>query len=219
MDEVLEREPVTDDSELLGRLRAGDEQAFRELIRQHHTGMISLAGSFVGSRATAEEVVQETWLAVLEGIDRFEERSSLKTWIFGILVNKARTRAVRDGRMLSFSDIAPGGGPVEPAVDRARFAASGAWTDPPQPWDELDPERVVAGQQLWVHAVRALEDLPPQQRAVLVMRDVAGHGSEETCSILGITEANQRVLLHRARAKMRRAIEMLIGSPARDRRR
>lgn len=212
------REPVTDDDKLLERLRAGDEGAFQQLIRQHHKSMIGIARSFVRNRATAEEVVQDTWLAVLEGISSFEQRSSLKAWIFGILVNKARTRAVRDGHMLSFSDIAPEEGSLEPVIDAARFTASGSWADPPRPWDDLNPERVVSGQQLWAHVTRAIEDLPPSQRAVLIMRDIAGHSSRETCSILGITQANQRVLLHRARAKMRQVIETLVAPPESARR-
>ncbi len=209
---------MTDDSKLVERLRTGDEQAFQQLIRQYHTSMIGIARSFVGNRATAEEVVQDTWLAVLEGMNRFEQRSSLKAWIFGILANKARTRAVRDGHMLSFSDIAPEDGSFQSVVDPARFTGSGSWADPPQHWDELSPERVVAGQQLWAHLTKALEDLPPSQRAVLIMRDVVGHGSKETCSILGVTEANQRVLLHRARARIRQVIETLIAPPESARR-
>lgn len=211
-------QPVTDDSKLVERLRTRDERAFQQLVRRHHTSMVGVARSFVGNRATAEEVVQDTWLAVLEGIDRFEQRSSLKAWIFGVLVNKARTRALRDGRMLSFSDMARDDGSLEPVVDPARFTGSGSWADPPGPWDDLNPERVVAGQQLWAHVMAAIEDLPPSQRAVLIMRDVAGHGSEETCSILSISEANQRVLLHRARARMRQVIETLIAPPESARR-
>ncbi len=204
------RKSVTDERDLYERLRNGDERAFRELIRRHHTSMVRLAHSFVGNRATAEEVVQDTWLAVLEGLGGFEQRSALKAWIFGILVNKARTRAVRDGRTLLFSDMALEDGSREPVVDPARFTAAGYWTDPPRPWDDLNPERVVAGQQLWAHVTRALENLPPAQRAVIIMRDIAGHESVETCNILGITEANQRVLLHRARARVRQVIEALI---------
>ncbi len=212
------RNSVKDDSNLYERLRNGDERAFRQLIRRHHTSMVRLAHGFVGNWATAEEVVQDTWLAVLEGLGGFEQRSSLKAWIFGILVNKARTRAVRDGRLLLFSDMATVDGSREPIADPARFTAAGYWTDPPRPWDDLNPERVVAGQQLWAHVTRSLEDLPPSQRAVIIMRDIAGHGPGETCSILGITEANQRVLLHRARTRIRQVIEALItprGPPKR----
>jgi RNA polymerase sigma-70 factor (ECF subfamily) len=182
--------------------------------------MVRLARSFVATRAAAEDVVQDTWLAVIEGLGNFEQRSSLKSWIFGILVNKARTRGVRDRRMMVFSDFASPGETSEPIVDPARFNAAGYWTDPPLPWDELDPERVVAGQQLWAHLASAIDDLPPAQRAVIIMRDVEGHDSEETCHILGVSDVNQRVLLHRARAKLRQIVEKLVSDPTgRDRHR
>jgi RNA polymerase sigma-70 factor, ECF subfamily len=204
--------------ELCEHLRLGDAEAFRQLVRQHHASMISLARSFVATRATAEEVVQDAWLAVIEGLDSFEQRSSLKAWICSILVNKARTRAVRDKRMMVFSDFASPDEANGPAVDPSHFNAAGYWTDLPRLWDELDPERVVAGRQLWRHLASAIDELPPGQRAVIIMRDVEGHGSEETCRILGVSEGNQRVLLHRARAKLRQAIDRLLAGPAeRDR--
>lgn len=199
-----------DDKDLFKRLERGDEQAFRELFRRHHPHLVRLARTFVASRAIAEEVAQDTWLAVLAGIGSFGQRSSLKSWIYAILVNKARTRAVRDRRTISFSDTVYEGESDEPAVDPTRFGAWGYWADPPRLWHDLNPERVVAGQQLWAHAMHAIEGLPASQRAVIIMRDVEGHSSEETCNILGLTEANQRVLLHRARSKIRQIVETLI---------
>jgi RNA polymerase sigma-70 factor (ECF subfamily) len=200
-----------EDDELCERLERGEEQAFRDLFRRHHAHMVRLARAFVADRTAAEEVAQDTWLAVLTGIRGFERRSSLKSWIYAILANKARTRAGRDRRTLSLPDLAEERASGEHAVDPSRFDASGSWVDPPRLWHDLNPERVVAGQQLWAHAMRAIEDLPASQRAVIVMRDVEGQGSEETCSMLGLTEANQRVLLHRARARIRRVLEPLLA--------
>lgn len=200
-----------EDDDLCERLERGEEQAFRDLFRQHHAHMVRLARAFVADRAAAEEVAQDTWLAVLTGIGGFERRSSLKSWIYAILVNKARTRAGRDRRTISLPDFAQEGASAEPAVNPSRFDSRGYWVDPPRLWHDLNPERVVAGQQLWAHVMRAIEDLPPSQRAVILMRDVEGQGSEETCSMLGLTEANQRVLLHRARARVRQVVEALLA--------
>lgn len=194
------------EQDLVERLRAGDEAAFTALVRNLHGRMLRFVSTFVGNPATAEEVVQDTWLAVLEGLGRFAGRSSLKSWIFAILANKARTRAVRDGKTVFFSDMASDE-EDEPAVDPARFSASGYWHLPPRPWDTLTPERVAASTQIREHLARALDQLPPAQRAVVVLRDVEGFAAEEVCALLGITEANQRVLLHRGRARLRRLLE------------
>lgn len=193
----------------LARLRARDEAAFRQLVRELHTAMISLARSFVKGHATAEEVVQDTWIAVITGLSGFEGRSSLKSWIFGILVNKARTRGVREGRTVAFSDLGIEG---DPAVDPGRFASSGMWRDPPGRWHDITPERIVAGRQMLEHAWAALETLPPAQRSIIILRDVEGLQAEEACTILGVSEANQRVLLHRARSRIRQAMETLLGA-------
>lgn len=175
--------------------------------------MIRFARSFVRSRASAEEVVQETWLAVLDGLHRFEARSSLMTWIYRILVNKARTRGVRDARTVTFSEaVGDGGDPA--AVDAHRFDAAGMWCDPPRSWDALDPERIVAGRQLWSQVVEILDDLPPLQKAVITLHDVEGLDPAGICDVLGLTDGNRRVLLHRARAKVRQSLELLLGSPA-----
>ncbi len=199
-----------DPERLIARLRAGDETAFRELVHEHHRAMIGLARTFVGNQATAEEVVQDTWVAVISGLSGFEGRSSLKSWIFGILANKARTRAVRERRVVTFADL---GQDAEPAVDPDRFKTSGMWADPPAAWADFDPERIVAGRQLLAHVWVALENLPPAQRSVVLLRDVEGMDAEEACSILGVSEANQRVLLHRGRSRIRQAIETLFAEP------
>jgi len=205
------------DEIIVSRLRAGDEEAFRDLLARHHGHLLRFARTFVRSPATAEEVVQETWLAVLQGLDRFQERSSLKSWIYAILANLARTRAVRDGRTVLFSEASPGTDPDEPAVDPSRFNAAGHWDQPPRPWDDLTPERLAASAQIRDRLVTALDELPESQRAVVVLRDVEGCSSEEACSILGISETNQRVLLHRGRSRLRRLLEPLMGSGSNDR--
>jgi RNA polymerase sigma-70 factor, ECF subfamily len=200
-------ETVTMETMLLSRLRARDETAFRDLVKSYHSGLVGLARTFVRNQATAEEVVQETWVAVLQGLEGFEARSSLKSWIFTILVNRARTRAVRDGRMVLFSDVESTSDSTEPAVDPSRFKASGFWNQPPRPWDDMTPERLLQSAEMAAHVRRALGELPESQRAVVIMRDVVGHSSEETCDVLGISETNQRVLLHRGRSRIRARLE------------
>jgi RNA polymerase sigma-70 factor (ECF subfamily) len=157
----------------------------------------------VSSRAVAEEVVQETWLAVLTGIERFEGRSSLKTWLFRILTNKAKTRGQREGRTLPFSSFAADGDEDETAVPVERFARGGAWATPPRGVPE---ERLLAAETR-DRVEQAISSLPPNQRAVITLRDVEGLSAEEACNVLGLSETNQRVLLHRARAKVRTALE------------
>jgi RNA polymerase sigma-70 factor, ECF subfamily len=197
------------EGELILRLIARDETAFRDLIRSHHGAMVALARSFVGSRASAEEVAQDTWLAVLAGLAKFERRSSLKSWIFAILINKARSRAAREGRSVALTAEGEDGSDQPWAVDPANFVADGHWRVPPRLWDTLDPERIIAGRQLWQHVSRAIDGLPAAQRAVVILRDVEGHDAEETCRLLGLSEANQRVLLHRGRSRLRAAIDIL----------
>jgi RNA polymerase sigma-70 factor (ECF subfamily) len=203
---------MKDESGLLSRLRDRDEEAFRELVRRHHGVLLRLAGTFVRSAATAEEVVQETWLAVLQGLDGFEGRSTLKTWIYSILANRARTRAVRNGRMVLFSEIGEEES-GEPAVDSSRFAPSGSWNEPPQPWDFASPETRAVSAQLAEHVRNAIDILPPTQRAVVLLRDVEGCTAEEACNVLGVSETNQRVLLHRGRSRVRKALEALLANP------
>jgi RNA polymerase sigma-70 factor, ECF subfamily len=198
------------DARLVDGLRAGDEAAFAEIMREYGASMLRVAQMFVSSRAVAEEVVQEAWLGVLKGIGRFEGRSSLKTWLFRIVANTAKTRAVRESRSIPFSslgDDAEG----EPAVDRDRFLGAGErfpghWAVPPESWAGLPEDRLVARETMEV-IEQELERLPPAQRAVITMRDVQGFSSEEVCNALDLTETNQRVLLHRARSKVRGALE------------
>lgn len=201
-----------DEGLFLVRLRAGEEAAFCELLEAHHSALLRLARTFLREAASAEEVVQETWLAVLEGLDGFEGRSALKSWIFSILANKARTRAVRDGRMVLFSDMTSGDEDDEAAVDPSRFKASGYWNEPPRPWDDFTPERLLSNGEMLQHIKAALENLPEAQRAIVILRDMEGCSAEEACNILGVSETNQRVLLHRGRSRLRRALESVLSA-------
>jgi RNA polymerase sigma-70 factor (ECF subfamily) len=206
----LARRQPSDDAALVAGLRADDRAAFETLIERHHAAMVRVASLFVPDRAVAEEVAQETWLAVLEGIDRFEERSSLKTWIFRILTNRAKTRAQREGRSVPLSAL---GAPHadEPVVDADRFLRPGdpepgAWASRPRDWETIPEERLLSQETLAMVA-RAIEELPAAQREVIRLRDVEGWSAGEVCDALGITDGNQRVLLHRARSKVRQALE------------
>ena len=191
------------DASLLLRLRGGDEQAFADLVERYHSSMLRLALSFVPSRAVAEEVVQDTWLAMLRGLDRFEARSSLRTWLFTILVNRARTTGVREARSVPVADAGP-------AVDASRFGPSGGWAVPPEHWIEEAEDRIAAAKLSGL--LRAAMDLlPARQREVVLLRDVEGMTSAEVCEVLAISEANQRVLLHRGRSRLRQALESELG--------
>ena len=206
------RSPVPEEIGLLERLRQGDEAAFASLVDRHHGSLLRLAMAYVSDHSIAEEVVQETWIGVLEGVDRFEGRSSLKTWIFRILTNKAKTRGVRESRHVSFSPLAASQeNPEEPAVDPTRFQTTGHWAgywvSYPQPWDENTPEKLLLSQEGTTFLEQAIEALPGKLRQIIVMRDVEGLSSDEACNILGISETNQRVLLHRARSRVRKALE------------
>jgi RNA polymerase sigma-70 factor, ECF subfamily len=192
------------DEELLRRLRAGDERAFVTLVERYNGSMLRLALSFVPSRAVAEEVVQDTWVAVLRGLAGFEGRSSLRTWIFTILVNRARTTGSREQRTIPVADTGP-------VVDASRFGPDGAWSSPPELWIEEAEDRIEAG-KLTDLLRSAIDGLPDRQREVVVLRDVEGMSSAEVCSALAISEANQRVLLHRGRGKLRQALESELGS-------
>jgi len=203
MEHVLSRE----DAELVDGLRARDEAAFAALTRMYGAGMLRVARMYVSSRAVAEEVVQESWLAVLNGIDRFEGRSSLKTWLFRIVANTAKTRGVREARSRPFSSFGGEGASVPPerflGAD-ARFP--GHWAVPPASWAGVPEERLLAAETMDVIR-RTIERLPPSQRAVLTLRDLEGLSTDEVCNALHLTETNGRVLLHRARAKVRAALE------------
>jgi RNA polymerase sigma-70 factor (ECF subfamily) len=194
----------TDDS-VLERLLAGDEMAFSELVRAHHASLLRLALTFVSDRGAAEEVVQDTWLGVLKGLKSFEGRASLKTWIFRILVNRARTRGVRDGRMVNFSALEDS--EDEGAALMDRFSAEGGWVQPPAMWQEQNPEALLLRGETMDCLQDAIASLPPNQRAVVTLRDVNGIDAQEVCNILGISETNQRVLLHRARTRVRATLE------------
>lgn len=199
------------DGLFLERLRSGDPEALRTLVERHHAALVGLAQTIVRNRAAAEDVAQETWLAVIANISRFEGKSALSTWIIAILLNKAKTVARREGRYTALA-AEENQGEDEPAVAPSRFKANGHWDDPPVPFDGLNPERIVAGRQLWQHVSAIIELLPPAQKAVLIMRDVEGNGSAETCKILDLTPENQRILLHRARARIRNELESLMRS-------
>jgi RNA polymerase sigma-70 factor (ECF subfamily) len=201
-----------DDERLVDALRQRDERAFEELVSRYSSALQRLALDFVRTRSVAEEVVQETWLAVLNGIDRFEGRSSLKTWLFRILVNKAKTRGVRESRTLPFSALELEGD--EPAVPPERFRPpehhwSGDWASPPRPLNDVPVERLLSG-ELRSRLATALETLPESQRIVVTLRDFVGCDAEEVCDLVGVSDGNQRVLLHRGRAKLRTALEQYV---------
>lgn len=203
-----------DDPAFLDRLRAGEEAAYTILIRRYHASLVRVAGAIIGSRAQGEEVVQDAWLAVFSGIARFEGRSSLSTWVFSIVLNRARTRVAREGRLTGLSAVLDGSQPGERAVPSGEFLADGHWREPPRLWDELDPERILGGRQLWAHVEAAVERLPAGQRAVIVLRDIEERSAEEACALLGISAENQRVLLHRARGRVRKTIDQLLMATA-----
>jgi len=198
--------PLADEAVLVGRLKAGDRAAFAELVGRHGGALLRLASTFVKDRSVAEEVVQDAWLAALDGLDAFEARSSLRTWLFSILANKARNRAVREGRSLPFSALGAAGGDGEAAVDPARFHADGHWLEATAAWSVEDPERLAGGAETRAAIERAIAALPEAQRAVVTLRDVEGLEAEEICNLLGLTLTNQRVLLHRARTRLRQAL-------------
>lgn len=193
---------------LLARLRAGDRAAFAALVGRHAGSLLRVARSLVRDLSLAEEVVQETWLAVLGGLDEFQGRSSLRTWLFQILANRARTRFAREGRTVPFSALA---GDDAAAVDPGRFDEQGGWREPPGAWTEEDPERLAMGAETRAAIEAAIQELPEAQRAVMTLRDIEGLPTEEICNLLSITVTNQRVLLHRARARVRQALERRLG--------
>jgi RNA polymerase sigma-70 factor, ECF subfamily len=215
MDSPSLRDPLAgeNEQELVAALRAGDEAAFAALVDRYQASFVRLARMYVRDRATAEEVAQETWLAVLNGIDRFEGRSSLKTWIFRILTNRAKTRGEREARSVPFSSI---GDAYDPAVDPDRFQGEdgqhpGGWKQFPTPWEGDPEERLLAGEARAL-ILDTIEQLPPNQRAVITLRDIEGFSSEEVRNVLDVSDTNQRVLLHRARSKVRGALEKYLGA-------
>ena len=220
----MERPVLNEEAGLVAALRAGDEAAFLALVERYHGAMIRVAELFVANRAVAEEVAQETWAAALEGLGRFESRASVRTWLFRILTNRAKSRAQREGRSVPFSAAASfrevKEGADEPAEPRERFRAgapwAGHWVSFPEAWEHL-PEEALLARETRAHIREAMRALPPAQRGVLTLRDVEGWSADEVCNILGLSETNQRVLLHRGRARMRRALAQYLERRAPDR--
>jgi RNA polymerase sigma-70 factor (ECF subfamily) len=199
---------------IVERLRAGDEAAFRELVRRHHKAMVHFAESFVRSRAIAEEVAQDAWLGVIKGIDRFEGRSSLSTWIYRIVANIARTRGEREHRTATTMTVTAEVADATPSVQPSRFtgrAGRGVWSEPPAPWSELPDERLLA-RSTFEQVADIAANLSENQRRVFVLRDIEGMTSTEVCGLLDLSEVNQRVLLHRARSRVRAGLEDELGS-------
>ena len=210
---------VDADAELLLRLRAGDEEAFMTLVDRYGPLMLRIALTHVRTRAVAEEVVQEAWLGVLQGLDRFEGRSTLKTWILRIVANRARTRGEREARSVPLSSLGSEDDEDGPAVDPDRFLPGDhpmypdGWAIPPRSWARLPEERLLAAETL--QQVRAaIAKLPARQQEVIVLRDVEGWEPEEVSAALELTPGNQRVLLHRARSKVRNELEHYLDGVA-----
>ena len=200
------------DDQLVEALKQGDEAAFASLVDDLSPALLRMARMFVRDRAVDEEVVQETWIAVLRGIDRFEGRSSLRTWIFRILINTAKTRGQRESRSIPFSAAVPAG---EPSVDPDRFLGpdhryAGGWAFAPTEWPT--PEDALLSGETYSVILEAIDQLPDAQRTVITMRDVEGLPSHEVAEALGLSDGNERVLLHRARSKVRRALESYFGA-------
>jgi RNA polymerase sigma-70 factor, ECF subfamily len=200
------------DSVIVGRLRAGDERAFAEVVDAYTPGMLRLARMYGVSRNAAEDVVQETWLRALRALDSFEERAGFRTWVYAILANCARRRAETDSRSVPLADLSSQGEREEPAVEPTRFFPAGhprwagMWTTHVEGWESIPDERLLAGEARQRFRA-AIEELPPRYAVVFVLRDVEGWTSDELCSLLGLTPENQRVLLHRARSRIRSLLE------------
>ncbi|MBX3235706.1 MAG: sigma-70 family RNA polymerase sigma factor [Nitrospiraceae bacterium] len=217
-DDLTDRQPPRlshTESQMLSRLRQGDEVAFDTLVTKHHASLVRMALNHVADRDTAEEVVQETWMTVIQSLDRFEGRSSLRTWMFGILIHKAKDRGIREKRHSTFSSFQSPDNGDEEAIDPSRFHSSGEWAGhwafPPQPWDDQTPEKLLANRQAVDAMQQAINSLPSMLREVLVLRDVEGVDSKDVCKLLKITETNLYVRLHRARERVRQAVEMAMA--------
>jgi RNA polymerase sigma-70 factor, ECF subfamily len=200
---------IVDEATLIAALRDGDEAAFAQLVDQHTPAMLGVARGYVPSREIAEEVVQETWIALLKGIDNFEGRSSLRTWLFAVMINIAKRRGLRERRDADAAIVAFTGGTVDPARFRtADDPYPGHWKqgEEPSPFPDT-PEGSVLGNELIDVARRELDRLPERQRIVVTLRDMLGFDSSEVCELLDVSLANQRVLLHRGRAAVRQVLE------------
>jgi RNA polymerase sigma-70 factor (ECF subfamily) len=207
------------DLAMVERLRAGDETTFMMLVERHQAAMLRIARMYVSSRAVAEEVVQEAWLGIIKGLDRFEGRSSLRTWMFRIVSNVAKTRGRREGRSVPFSALA--GDEAGSAIDPSWFESfaersPGGWRAAPDDWRGIPEERLL-GDETLQHIGRAIESLPPMQAEVIRLRDVLGWTSEEVRNALDLSETNQRVLLHRARSRVRRELDAYLSEGPGDR--
>jgi RNA polymerase sigma-70 factor, ECF subfamily len=200
-----------DDQELVARILAGDRGAFSELVKREHALLVRLARSILRDHALVDEVVQDAWLRVVGSLKSFEGRSSLRTWIGKIVVNRARTLGMRAARCVPMSALGSEGAEPEALPDAERFSARGFWRDAPTAWEHHDPEWLLARRELRESIESCLDHLPPGQRAVLTLRDLEGWTSEEVCNTLELSESNQRVLLHRARAKVRKALEVRLA--------
>jgi RNA polymerase sigma-70 factor (ECF subfamily) len=207
------------EAELVDSLRAGNEAVFGALVDRYHSALVRVALGYVRERSIAEEVAQETWLAVLQGIGRFEQRSSFQTWLFKILTNRAKSRGQREARSVPLSALGTDLGPDEPAVDPDRFRPPdapqwpGGWADPPRSWAGNPEERLLASETRRL-ILEVISELPPAQRIVITLRDIEGWTAEETCNALDLSDTNQRVLLHRARSKVRQALERYLDEGA-----
>lgn len=204
------------DEQIVAALRAGDERTFRDLFERSYPIMKRVARGYVSCEAVAEEVVQDTWMAIVTGIDRFEGRSALGTWMFSILTNQAKTHSARERRALPFSCVAPAG-VEEPAVDPDRFqqddeAWPGHWATPPRPWQK--PERRLLSLEAREQLKEGLAQLPERQRLIVVLRDIEGLSAEEVCDLLDLSQENQRVLLHRGRSRLRGFLEEYLDADA-----
>lgn len=213
----LTQNVTDDDAQLIEAIKRHDEVAFAKLVERYQATLLRIALVYAGDRAVAEDIVQDAWVGVLAGIAKFEGRSSFRTWLFRILVNRARTRAGREGRTIPFSALADGGLESNaPSVPARRFCGSdsewaGHWSVPPNAWGSSPEEQLLARETQDLIS-RELVRLPPAQREVITLRDVNGWSAEEVCNVLGLTETNQRVLLHRARSRVRASLESYLDS-------
>lgn len=195
------------DAVLVQRMLAGDEDAFAVVVDRYHAPLTRFARLFVRSQSVAEEVVQDTWVAVLHGLPRFEGRSTFKSWIFSILANRAKTRGVRERKVIPFADLGSTGAENDDAGDAERFTESGGWATPPDRWGDETPETILLARETGLVVQAAVDALPAVQRAVVTLRDIEGLEAAEVCNVLELSETNQRVLLHRARTRVRKALD------------
>lgn len=204
-----------EDRALVAQILAGDRAALSRLVAREHSWLVRLARAVVRDKAVADEVVQDGWVAVIRALGSFEGRSSLRTWMATIVLNRAKTAAMRGARTIAVAHLGSDVIEDEDSVDRSRFGGVGFWAKPPEPWENSSPEALLHRREVLAAIDATLGELPDAQRAVLTLRDLEGWSSEEVCNALGVSESNQRVLLHRARAKVRSALEGLLGPESR----